>query len=435
MDFDDFSPHISRDSELNIGLRTNRTAMAKIVVISMGSRGDMAPAVAVAAELSSRVNVVTFGGPPDYQEWIEGVGLRYRSFGAPVKPFVEATPDPTIKNIVATMQFLRQELAAQLEELPSILDGAQMVVRTGLTLGGTMAAQIVGVPSVFMTVCPQVVPSSEYPSPWFRNQRLPKLFNRVGWEIAELFNAYNFKPIYNRCQRAHDLGPVGRVWDHLMGDGPAIIASDPLLGTPAAKSRFTCIQTAYPLPVDNRPLSPEVAAFLAQDPHKKPLFAGFGSMSNQEPIKIAELLVTAARSIQRRIIIQQGWGDLDVHMEGNDLLVISEENHQAIFPHTCGIIHHGGAGTTAAVARAGVPQLIIPHMTDQFWWGERVFERQLGPEPLWRSRLSKEGLTGSITDLLATPRFAQNAARLATKLASCNGAKLTADKIESFIGR
>ena len=83
-------------------------------------------------------------------------------------------------------------------------------------------------------------------------------------------------------------------------------------------------------------------------------------------------MIGAARALGRRAIVLSGWADLAL-VDGNpDCFSISEVNLQALFPRVAAVVHHGGAGTTTAAARAGAPQVIVPHRYDQYYFAERI---------------------------------------------------------------
>jgi vancomycin aglycone glucosyltransferase len=89
-------------------------------------------------------------------------------------------------------------------------------------------------------------------------------------------------------------------------------------------------------------------------------------------------MAEAARALGRRAIVSRGWADLPPANEGPDCISIGEANHQALFQRVAAVVHHGGAGTTTTVARAGAPQVVIPQMYDQHYWAGRVGHLWIG---------------------------------------------------------
>jgi vancomycin aglycone glucosyltransferase len=125
---------------------------------------------------------------------------------------------------------------------------------------------------------------------------------------------------------------------------------------------------------DQRPLSPEIEAFLnAGEP---PVYFGFGSMP--APQDLSRAMITAARTVKRRVIVSRGWAKVTLPDDGSDCLSIGEDNLQALFKRVAAVVHHGGAGTTTIATQAGVPQVVVPQIWDQHYWAQRVEQLEVG---------------------------------------------------------
>jgi vancomycin aglycone glucosyltransferase len=133
-------------------------------------------------------------------------------------------------------------------------------------------------------------------------------------------------------------------------------------------------QTAAWILPDERPLAPELQAFL--DAGEPPVYLGFGSI--RAPDGLGRAMIEAARALGRRAIVLRGWADLSVIDDQPDCLAIGEVNQQALFPRVAAVVHHGGAGTTTAAARAGAPQVVIPQHYDQHYWALCVDDLGIG---------------------------------------------------------
>ena len=90
------------------------------------------------------------------------------------------------------------------------------------------------------------------------------------------------------------------------------------------------------------------------------------------PEGVSRTLVDAARTVGRRAILYRGWAELSPIDDSPDCIAIGDVNQQALLPRVAAVVHHGGAGTIAAAARAGVPQVVLPMFGDQFYWASRV---------------------------------------------------------------
>src|SRR5205823_6139108 len=130
-------------------------------------------------------------------------------------------------------------------------------------------------------------------------------------------------------------------------------------------------------------------AFLAAGP--PPVIVGFGSMVPADPAALAIVVTAALRRAGLRAVVQ----GLPV-AAAPDLHVVGETPHGALFPRLAGVVHHGGAGTTAAALRAGVPSLLCPFFGDQSYWAGRVAALGVGPAPVPSKRLTVDALTAGL---------------------------------------
>ena len=173
----------------------------------------------------------------------------------------------------------------------------------------------------------------------------------------------------NRARRG--LAPIDDVLRYNITEHPWLAADAALAPAPTAPG-IEVFQTGAWILEDSTPLAPEIEAFLARgDP---PIYLGLGSMP--APEGVSRTLIDAVRAVGRRAILSRGWADLGLIDDAPDCVAIGDVSHHALFPRVAAAVHHGGAGTTAAAARAGVPQLVVPMFGDQFYWASRV--RALG---------------------------------------------------------
>jgi vancomycin aglycone glucosyltransferase len=171
------------------------------------------------------------------------------------------------------------------------------------------------------------------------------------------------------------LSTVENVRDHVFTDQPWL-AADAVLAPWQRPAPLDVVQTGAWILRDERPLPPELEAFL--DAGTPPVYVGFGSIPLRDPKETARVVIESIRSLGRRAIVASGWAELGLIDGQRDCFPIGEVNQQALFRRVSAVIHHGGAGTTTAAARAGAPQVVVPQLGDQPYWGRRVAELGLG---------------------------------------------------------
>lgn len=347
----------------------------RILLSTIGSRGDVQPLVALGLQLKELGQDVHLCVPPDFREWIEGLGMTVTPIGPELRSMGKANPmmaRPTPEQI---RQMMEGTVAAQFETITAAAQGCDVMVgATALQIAAPSIAELLGVPYVFAAYCPAVLPSPHHAPPV-----LPMLgdkpevlsdYSEVWAKGAQRWNAQWSGPL--NAQRAkHGLDPVNEVHRHILTDHPWL-ACDPTLGPWPDPADASVFQTGAWLIQDERPLAPELEAFLdAGDP---PIYFGFGSIS--APVNLSQVMIESARALGRRAILLRGWADLTLPDDASDCIAIGEVNQQALFKRVAAAVHHGGAGTTHAATRAGVPQVLIPQHYDQFYWAGRV--QQLG---------------------------------------------------------
>jgi len=124
-------------------------------------------------------------------------------------------------------------------------------------------------------------------------------------------------------------------------------------------------------------------------------------MPIRDQIRNVPVIVEAARLSGQRAVISKFWDEPSEFSNSDDIFFNKKYPHLKLFPNMAAVIHHGGAGTTASTAISGVPQIIVPHILDQYYWGNQVYQSKLGPKPIWRSELTAKKLAAAIRECLS----------------------------------
>nr|WP_272918090.1 glycosyltransferase [Actinomadura rayongensis] len=176
-------------------------------------------------------------------------------------------------------------------------------------------------------------------------------------------------------------------------------------------------EPAYEPPAD-------LAAFLAAGP--PPVYAGFGSMVAKDP-ELTDLTVRTALRVAGLRGIVQG----DPATSDDDVLAVRDVPHAWLFPRVAAVVHHGGAGTTAAGLRAGVPTIVCPFFGDQPYWGERVAALGAGPSPLPFRSLTVPDLASRLRRATSDPSIRERAAVVGARLRAEDGIARALDVLDA----
>jgi vancomycin aglycone glucosyltransferase len=353
----------------------------RVLLSTIGSRGDVQPLVALASQLRALGQEVRLCVPPDFRDWIESLGIPVTPIGPEVRntaaASAPATPAPFSPD--RRRQLAEATVATQFETIAAAAQGCDIIVgATALQIAARSVAEKMGIPYVFAAYCPNVLPSPHHAPPVLppipgQTPAPATADNRELWaRDAERFNDL-FGTALNSHRASIGLAPVSDARSHVFTDRPWLAADSTLGPWPDPADPAVFQPGAWILP-DERPLSRELEMFL--ETGEPPVYFGFGSVRASQDL--SKLMIHTARALGRRAIVSGGWADLSLVDNEPDCLAIGEANLQALFKRVAAVVHHGGAGTTTAAALAGVPQVVIPHVYDQHYWAQRIHHLGIG---------------------------------------------------------
>jgi vancomycin aglycone glucosyltransferase len=407
----------------------------KLLLSSIGSRGDVQPLLALALELRALGHTSVVCVAPNFQHWIESFGIDFVPIGTDLEKWTRATPTQPIApkpQLEQRQQIARLTVSEQFRVMPEAArDCDAILVGSMLQIAGRSIAESLEIPYVYASYCPATLPSSDYPPATMgahHQQSLTAKENRQLWLTdAQSFNEA-FGAALNEQRAALGLTSVAHVSRHITTDRPWL-AADPVLAPAGSPIEMTIWQTGAWLLTNPAPLPQDLERFLAVgDP---PLYFGFGSMRSAP--ETSQILIATARTLGYRAILLRGWGNLHAVDDGDDIIAIGEVSHERLLPQVAAVVHHGGAGTTTAAARAGRPQVILPHLYDQYYWAHRVEKLGVGVEVPATPDLTVDGLTDSLRACLV-PELAERAEALASRI-EVNGARIAAQRLIDLLER
>jgi UDP:flavonoid glycosyltransferase YjiC (YdhE family) len=166
---------------------------------------------------------------------------------------------------------------------------------------------------------------------------------------------------------------------------------------------------------------PELISFLQAG--SCPIYIGFGSIVVEDPQSLTAIIFDATRLAGVRAVVSQGWGGLGelVNIPSN-IFMVGDCPHNWLFTQVSCVVHHGGAGTTAAGLAAGKPSVVVPFFGDQDFWGKMVAQAGAGPQPVPFRTLSASDLAAAIISGLE-PAVSHNASLLATNISAERGSE------------
>lgn len=406
----------------------------RIVIIATGSRGDVQPYIALGKGLKTAGHTVRFVTFQNFEALVNSHGLEFWPIQGDVQDIVqgeamrERVEGGNFLSLMKQMAEEAQRGAVHMAEgALAACEGMDILLggMGGLYIGIALAEKL-DLPYLQAYLVP-FTPTKAFPSvlapdlpTWLRGP-----LNRLSHDLTRQLMWQGFRSA-DRLARQEVLGlPTASFWgpynsEHIKGLPILYGFSQSVIPAPQDWHRDIHITGYWFLDsAEEWTPPPALVAFLEAGP--PPVYIGFGSMSSRKPGKTADLIVETLRMIDQRAVLLSGWGGLETGDLPDFVFTIDSIPHAWLFPRVAAVVHHGGAGTTAAGLRAGVPSVIIPFFGDQPFWGQRVAQLGVGPQPIPRKQLSVERLTHALKSAVTDEKMRQSAADLGAMIQAEDG--------------
>ncbi len=415
----------------------------KITILTSGTRGDTQPYLALGLALKQAGHAVRIAAFENFEAFVNAYQLDFFPIHGNVAQVASQlgqngqSVDNPLKFLLSFNQLKSLVTGLQKEFFTACVGADAVIYHPGAAVG-YFAAQHMEIPAILGSPYP-FTPTRDYPSLIFYHlPRLGKMYNYLTHKIQEQI----FWFASNSAIRQFWKKEFGRLPDNFGCPYPRQV-------TQRQPTIISYSNFVFPRPT-NWPehIHTDGYWFLDEEPGwqppadlvdflqagKPPVYVGFGSVGNPTRAAQTTRLVTEAlnRSGQRGVLAT-GWNAMtQVDAVPKDMYFLDSAPHSWLFPRMAAVVHHGGAGTTAAGLRAGVPSVILPFGNDQFAWGLRIYELGVGPRPISQKNLTVENLSSAILAALA-PQVQSAASELGTKIRSERGAEKAAQIISESI--
>lgn len=400
----------------------------KIMLLTAGSRGDVEPFFALARAAGSRGHQVRTAIPEN--PGADPAGLDTVSLHI---DFAQLVGDRGVSPRAAARAFrtvirpaMARLLSAAVEHITAF--APDVVAYHPKVLSAPAAARSLGIPSVLVETVPSLTPTREFPAPFITTRNLGPL-NRASYRTSQLA-ALMFRRELGSAVHALPPGAGPHTVPPWKAgpDATAIPVSPQLLPRPAdwpASVHLTGHWAAEPPAA--KP-DPELEEFINAGPF---VYAGFGSMKAGDAAARGEAIIAAARNNDLRTLVAEGWGGISVApgLRGSDVLVRESVAHHLVFPHAVAAIHHGGAGTAHAAARAGIPSVVVPFIADQPFWGHLLNRAGLAPKAVPYRKLTAARLSRALAQ---TPALRGQAAETGARMREEDGSAAAVALLETL---
>ena len=403
----------------------------RILISAVGTRGDVQPALALALELRKHGHSVRMCISPNFLDWARNLGLDALPMGVEMRM-------PSQKSATSS-KLTPEELKLMRASMPDLIrnqfdtignaskDCNVIIGANAHQYAAPSIAELMGIYCITAVYAPVAIPSSSIAPPPAPGQNLPTPTTlSIEEQWLNTSRHWNERALDRINQNRDRLGmaSISDVLDYVLTDHTWLAADATLAPVPATPKRSIFQSGTWVLP-DETPLPAKLNTFLGNG--EPPVLMGFGSMPASGDI--ARHIVEAICAHGKRIIFMKGWAALDILEESQNCIAVDEVNYNMLLPRVTAIIHHGGAGTTAAAARAGIPQIITPMFSDQFYWGNRVEELGLGITKPYAT-ITRELMEESLGEVFIPD--VQSRARTLSEQVRRDGAEVAAKQLDHY---
>jgi sterol 3beta-glucosyltransferase len=411
----------------------------RVLITTVGTRGDVEPYLALAIGLKAEGHEVTICTCPRFSALITERGIAHshldegllellesglgRSVFEDLNGFFGALR--TIPKVIGRVGAINRRMIDDCWAAAEAT-GPDIIVYHPKMFCAPSFAALRNIPVVLAMLCPLHVPTGE--SPLF-GPPLGRLYNRATYRFVHQMAKLGSRSYLRGWRAQHD--PDRRT----RSSGPTRATPGSFIPVIHGYSAAVCpppkdwpdhasVTGYWFLPSDDNATQPwrpseKLVEFLNSGP--PPVYVGFGSIAGTDSVKTTRIVLSAIRKVNVRAVIATGWGGLEPIDESPSVHVLESAPHEWLFPKMAAVVHHGGAGTTAAGLRAGCPTVICPFGLDQPFWGRRVVKLGAGVASIPQKELTEDRLAEAIRCAVSDPAIRGSATQIAQSIAKEDG--------------
>ena len=378
----------------------------RITFLALGSRGDIQPYVALGEALLAAGHRVSFVCTTNFKNLVEEQGINFY----PIPGDAERLVKDNVASVSALMWAFRNIARGLITNAKQIIPAlAETDIILNQLPGGAFGLDIMekyGVPMRLVATIP-LVRTAVFPMMgWPRIFSRFSSYNKWSYQLSEQIAWCMLKSLINKWRQDVLRLPKVSTGDYFSNIRTKKVPvlngfSKHVVPRPPDWEDHIHITGYWFAPDHGWEPSDTLQEFIERD--QQPIYMGFGSMPLRNPEQTTQMIINALEATGQRAVLHAGWGGLGQEVLPESVFKIDYVPHSWLFPRMKAVVHHGGAGTTAAGLRAGVPSLIIPFLFDQFFWANRVAELGAGPNPIFYRNLSNvslaRGINQAVSDL------------------------------------
>lgn len=408
----------------------------RVVIVAVGTLGDVAPYTGLGSALEKAGHSVAIATHATYEDVVCAAGFEFLPLAGDPRQALAGSRGrkasaTSVRGLRHLFAMVREQQRALGADIVAAAAGADMLLLSVGAFLGWHIAQGLGIRSAGIFLQPWT-PTADFAPAMATTRSFGGMGNKAAARLMLAGGQWPMRGVVNDLRAGLGLPVISpaqarrqmesEMWPIFYGFSPTVVP--PPSDWPAWND-----VVGYWWPKEAPGWSPpsDLVEFLGAG--DAPVYIGFGSMQVGEPERISQIVGSAVREAGVRAVVHMG--DVGLAVQGPDVMAIGGVPHSWLFPQMAAVVHHCGAGTTAAALRAGVPTVPVPVMADQPFWAKRLRALGVAAPALNPNRLTVSGLATAISTTLSDTSMQERARVVAAQISSEDGAGRLLRSLES----
>jgi UDP:flavonoid glycosyltransferase YjiC (YdhE family) len=384
----------------------------KILFCPAGTSGDVYPLIAAAVNLKKSGHLISVCTSKDFEELCQRNDIEFYPFDLDFKELTLMNGPYITNSLISLFMFIANfRLLTRLhyKVLKNLINEYDCIIGAGIQAGCFSLAEHYKKKYIHIVYSPNWFYSPSLTPPFVPFQTKIKVINNILWVIFKFMINFSVRKIINTQRSELGLNKIEDIYTEI--EKTSLLSVNTILFD---KTIIVPVNRSIPALyfIGENKLSGGLIKFLETE--IKTVYIGFGSMPGKMVKKILNILIEIINELNiRAVVLNRGF---ILNGLNDNIFIVEYVSHELLFKKMSLVIHHGGAGTTQTAAGAGVPQIIIPFLLDQYYWADLIYRMGIGPEKIKINKINKKYLKNIIKESINNINYNNMAKTLSNRI-------------------